>query len=201
MILYCVRHGQSTYNAEGRIQGQSNVPLSELGRRQGEAVARALADEPIEALYCSPLRRALDTAQPVAEALGLEIQIIPLLKEIHAGIWEDRRRSEIEQEYSEELQRWREGEFERPIPGGESRRQLLGRGREAFKTILGSGYGHVVVVSHGGLLVVTLKDLLGIPRDQPPLDLENGSITKLAHDGDGRVELLALDQVDHLPLP
>ncbi|KKK94352.1 hypothetical protein LCGC14_2683730, partial [marine sediment metagenome] len=68
MLLYCIRHGESTYNAEGRIQGQSDVPLSELGRRQGEAVAAALRAEPVEAIYSSPLRRAMQTAEPLADA-------------------------------------------------------------------------------------------------------------------------------------
>ena len=58
MLLYCVRHGRSSYNAAGRVQGQSDVPLSDFGRRQSEAVARALAGSPIDALYSSPLRRA-----------------------------------------------------------------------------------------------------------------------------------------------
>ena len=57
MLLYLVRHGESTYNAEGRIQGQTDVPLSELGRRQSEAVADALRTQPVDAVYSSPLRR------------------------------------------------------------------------------------------------------------------------------------------------
>ena len=85
MLLYCIRHGESSYNAEGRIQGQSDVPLSELGRRQSEAVAAALAEVPIEAVYASPLRRAMQTARPVAERLNLEIQTDPRLMEVHAG--------------------------------------------------------------------------------------------------------------------
>ena len=69
MIVYCIRHGESTYNAEGRIQGQSDVPLSQLGLRQSEAVAAALAGLPVEAIYSSPLERASQTAARVADAL------------------------------------------------------------------------------------------------------------------------------------
>ena len=77
MILYCVRHGESVYNAEGRIQGRLNVPLSELGRRQSAAAAAALASLSADALYASPLRRAMETAEIIADALGLPIQDRP----------------------------------------------------------------------------------------------------------------------------
>ncbi len=70
MILYCVRHGETVFNAAGRIQGQTNSELSDLGRRQCELVAQALAAEPIEAVYSSPLKRALEGAQCLAPRWG-----------------------------------------------------------------------------------------------------------------------------------
>jgi len=198
MLLYCIRHGQSTYNADGRIQGQSDVPLSELGVRQAEAVAEALCGLPLEAIYASPLRRALETARLTADALGLEIHTDQRLKEISAGVWEDKPRSEVERLFPQELARWRSGDLDFTIPGGESRRDLLRRGLAAIESILQAGCLQAAIFAHGGLLVVTLKALLGIPPQEPPFDLENGSITQLAVDGDGRFQLLALDEVDHL---
>jgi broad specificity phosphatase PhoE len=198
MILYCVRHGQSTYNAEGRIQGQSDVPLSDLGRRQGEAVAAVLAELPIDAIYSSPMRRAMQTAQPSADALRLEIRTDPRLKEIHAGLWEDKLRSEVEQRFPEQIARWRSGDLDLTIPGGESRRDLMRRGRAALDAIFRASHRQVVVFAHGGLLICTLKALLDIPTDQPPFDLLNGSISKLSVGSDGKLRVLWLDQVDHL---
>ena len=197
MLLYCIRHGESTYNADGRVQGQSDVPLSELGRRQGQAVAAALGGLLIEALYASPLRRAMETAQPVAEALGLPIQTDPRLKEIHAGVFQDQLRSQLGELFPEDLVRWRSGDPDFVIPGGESRRRLMERGREAFESILQSGHQRVAVVSHGGLMAGALKSLLDIPAGRHPFDFHNGSISQLAVDGAG-VKLLTLNQTDHL---
>ena len=128
MLLYCIRHGESCYNAEGRIQGQSDVPLSELGLRQSEAVAAALAEEAIEAVHASPLQRAMQTAEPVAQKLGLQIQTDPKLMEVHAGAFQDKLRVDLEEQYPEEMARWRSGDPDFPLPGGETRRQLMQRG-------------------------------------------------------------------------
>jgi probable phosphoglycerate mutase len=197
MLFYCIRHGESTYNASGRIQGQSDVPLSELGRRQSEAVAAALGPLPIEALYSSPLRRAMETAQPVAEALGLPIQTDPRLMEIHAGVFEDQLRNELDRLFPEALARWRSGDPDFAIPGGESRRKLMERGREAFEAILQAGRRQVAVVSHGGLIAAAIKSLLEIPAGRHPFNFYNGSISQLAVDG-AKVKLLTLNQTDHL---
>jgi len=199
MILHCVRHGESTYNAEGRLQGQSDRPvLSERGRRQSAAAAEALAAFPVEAIYSSPLSRARQTAEIIAGRLGLEIRSEPRLKEIDVGVFEDRLRSEVAAVYPEELARWVSGDVEFRIPGGESRRDLARRGAEALEAIAAAGLGQVVVVAHGGLLVAAVKALLRLPADAPPTALENGSITRLARGRDGRWEVLALDQTDHL---
>ena len=199
MILYCVRHGESDYNVQGRLQGHSNLPaLSPLGRRQSEAVATALAGLPIDAVYASPLRRALQTAAIIADALGREVRTDPRLMEIDVGVFQDQLRSDLEKDHSETLRQWRSGDPDFVIPGGESRRQLARRGREAFEAIWRAGHRHALVVAHGGVLVTTIKSLLGIPLQDPPLALENGSITTLSGSDTGHVELLAFNQVDHL---
>lgn len=197
MIVYCVRHGESCYNAEGRIQGQSDVPLSQLGHRQSRAVAAALAGLPVEAIYSSPLRRAMQTARPIAEVLKLAIRTDPRLMEVHAGEFQDRLRVDLEEQYPEAMARWRGGHPDFPLPGGETRRHLMKRGLEAFQQIAGGGQEQVVVVSHGGLLAAALKALLGIPAQRHPFVLDNGSITRLEL-CDGDVKLLCLNQVGHL---
>jgi broad specificity phosphatase PhoE len=198
MIIHCIRHGQSIYNAEGRIQGQSDVPLSDLGITQGQAAADAVARLPIDALYSSPLRRAMQTAEAVSAAVGLPIETDDRLKEIHAGIFQDKRRCDIEDLYPEETAHWISQDPDYVIPGGESRRQLMDRGMAAFHEIARRDHSQVVVVAHGRLMVVTLKGLLNIPAGQPPFSLENGSITTLEANGDGRFTLIELDAVEHL---
>ena len=127
MLLYLVRHGESVFNLERRIQGQLNVELSEFGHRQANAVADALAGQPIDAVFCSPLRRAMETAQPIAERLHLEINTDDRLKEINAGIFQGLHWSEIEKLHPAEAVRWKAQEPDFVIPGGESRRALMER--------------------------------------------------------------------------
>ncbi len=200
MLIYCVRHGESAYNAEGRIQGQSDVPLSELGLRQSEAVAEALAGLPIQAVYSSPLRRALQTAEPLAARLGRSVETDPRLMEIHAGVFQGRLRSELAELFPEAYARWLAGEPDFTIPGGESRRDLMRRGREVFEAIAQSGHEQVAVVTHGGLLAGALKALLGIPAERHPFVFQNGTITRLdLADGQAeQVKLLSLNEGAHL---
>ncbi len=198
MLLYCVRHGESTYNAEGRIQGQSDVPLSQLGRRQSEAAAQWLASLPIEAVYSSPLRRALQTAESIAEKHGLRVQPDPRLMELNAGVFQGKLRSDLAAIYPHEFGRWLGGDEDFVIPHGESRRQLSLRGCEAFRAIAAAGHSEAVIVTHGGLLSVTLRSLLNLSEPLPPFSLHNGSITRVMVDDRGRFALLALNEVEHL---
>ncbi len=197
MLLYCVRHGESCYNAEGRVQGQSDVALSEMGHRQSWALAAALAEVPVEAIYASPLRRARETARPVAEKLKLPVCEDPRLMEIHAGVFQHQLRSELDDLYPGEYARWRSGDPDFAIPGGESRRDLMHRGREVFEEIGHTGHGQVVVVTHGGLLAGAIKALLEIPARRHPFVFQNASISLLEL-ADGEARLLGLNQVDHL---
>jgi len=180
MILYCVRHAESVYNGEGRIQGHANPPLSEIGLAQAAALAEGLKQfPPIDALFCSPLQRAMQTAAPIADALGLEIQQIDQLKELNVGIFQGKRWDEIMQEFPEEARAWKSLEPDYVIPGGESRRQLMHRGRAALERIRRSGFERALVVSHGGLLTAALKALLNVPAECNPFSLMNASVSQL----------------------
>ncbi len=160
VLLHLVRHGESTFNAEERIQGQSDAPLSDLGRRQSEAVAKALAEAPIEAVYSSPLSRALATARPIAEKHGLKVQTDPRLMELDAGVFEGQLRSDLANVYPAEFAHWLAGDEDFAIPGGESRRQLTIRGCEAIHAIAAAGHREAAIVTHGGLLSVAVRSLL-----------------------------------------
>jgi probable phosphoglycerate mutase len=198
MLLYLVRHGETTYNAEGRIQGQSDAPLSELGHRQSAAVAEALAALPIEALYCSPLHRARQTAEPIAARLKLPVRDDRRLMELDAGQFTGRLRSELTDIYPEELARWLSGDEDFAIPDGESRRQLADRGSAALRDIAAAGYRQVAVVTHGGLLSATLGSLLHLTEPMPPFAFQNGSITRVTADGHGQFTLVAFNEIEHL---
>ena len=93
--LHFVRHGETDWNREGRIQGVADVPLSALGREQAQELAASLATRPIGALYSSDLRRALETAMPLAERLGLRAHTAPALRERDFGVNEGRMAAEV----------------------------------------------------------------------------------------------------------
>jgi 2,3-bisphosphoglycerate-dependent phosphoglycerate mutase len=196
MLLYLVRHGQSLYNAERRIQGQFDIGLSPFGLRQSIALAAAFSTLAIDAVYASPLSRAMQTAGPIAEDLRLPVHTDDRLKEINAGVFQGVRWDEIEQHSPDLAARWREQDPDFVIPGGESRRALGDRGRAALEAIHAAGHSQAVVVSHGGVLAGALKALLGIPIETNPLSFYNASISKLAWDH--RLKLLTLNQLDHL---
>jgi len=196
MLIYFIRHGESCYNAEGRLQGQSQTPLSPLGLRQAESVAAALAQEPIEAIYTSPLTRAMQTATPLARALGVTPIADPRLMEIHVGMFQDLLHTEIAERYPEETAMWRGSDPDYRIPGGESRRDLMTRGRAAFDAIVAGGQKTVAVISHGGLLAAIFKSILDVPADRNPFSLYNTSISQVVVGNE--FKLLTLNNVDHL---
>lgn len=197
MLLYLVRHGESAFNAEQRIQGQLDIPLSPLGERQSRALAAAFrALPPLDALYASPLRRALDTARPIAAALGLDLQLDPRLMEIHAGVFQGLIWPEIERRFPAEAVAWRSQDPDYRLPEGESRADLMQRAQTALETIRATGHARVGIVAHGGVLSAGLKSLLEIPPRRNPFVLYNGSINVL--EWADQVKVIVLNQMDHL---
>jgi probable phosphoglycerate mutase len=197
MLIYCIRHGESTYNAQGRVQGHLNIPLSELGCRQAAALAEVCQGWGAEAIFCSPLRRARETAEPIAAALGLPIHEELRLIEIKVGIFQGHRRDELDRICPEEYARWRSGDPDYVVPGGESRRALMQRGRAVLESIAQCDYGRVIVVGHGAILAAAFKSLLEIPALHHPFMLENASISRLELDG-AIIRLHSLNEVGHL---
>jgi len=150
MRLYVARHGETDWNYEGRYQGQRESTLTELGRRQAEALAGALADSGARRILSSPLRRCVDTARPLAERLGISVETDDRLLEIAHGNWEGRLRAEIERADGERLRAWRKAPHTVTFPGGESLTDVDDRWR-AFTDSL-TGDADVVVVTHDVLV-------------------------------------------------
>lgn len=124
--LHFVRHGETDWNREGRIQGASDVSLSTLGREQARELAASLGTRPIGAVYSSDLRRALETAEPLAERLGLPVHATSALRERNFGANEGRIAAEVAAELGKEAGTAWHGPDERH-PGGESIREVFER--------------------------------------------------------------------------
>jgi glucosyl-3-phosphoglycerate phosphatase len=160
------RHGQTSYNAQKRFQGQTDVPLDERGTGQAAAAAELLvgrlrAVNPVR-IVTSDLSRAWMTADALAARLGLVAEREPALREIAAGHWEGLLRPEIKSRWPEEFRAWRRGE-DVPVGGQERRSEAALRTAAAARTHAAALDGGVlVVVSHGGCLRAALPLLLGL---------------------------------------
>lgn len=165
--VFLVRHGESVWNAQRRLQGHGGVGLSEAGRRQAEAVAGWLAETLGPApVVSSDLARARETAEPIAAALGADLQLDEDLRERSFGEWEGRSVHELTTEDSPLWRRWADGEDVATEVGGESGPALADRVVPAVRRHA-EGVDAVVLVTHGGAIWHGLHALL----DLPPLTL------------------------------
>jgi broad specificity phosphatase PhoE len=153
--LLCIRHAQSTWNAAGRWQGQADPPLSEQGLRQAEALAERLRGEgwPLRALLTSDLARARETAARLGAAFDLDPEPWAALREADIGLWSGRCSEEIEAEWPDAYARFRGGDADLRVGGGESRRAVRERAARAVRELERRfGDATVAVVTHLGWL-------------------------------------------------
>jgi broad specificity phosphatase PhoE len=153
--IYLARHGQTAYNAEGRFQGQGPVPLDETGRGQARTLAEQAVAYEFAGLWCSPLRRARETADIVASHIGLEPREDPRLMETDAGEWTDRSFAEVQGEDPDGFARFVSGDPTFAFPGGESFAQQGVRVAGAFHDIK-RAEAPALVVCHGGVIRIAL---------------------------------------------
>jgi 2,3-bisphosphoglycerate-dependent phosphoglycerate mutase len=180
--LLVIRHGETAWNAEHRIQGHLDIPLSTTGIRQAACLADRLARETVDAVYSSELARAWLTAAPLAERKGLEIMADTRLRERSFGVFEGLTLEEIAAQHPEGFWRWRERDPAWAIDGGESGQQLIDRVLAALHEIVARHRGETVaVVTHGGVLDVVYRAARrlawGAPREHQML---NASINRLS---------------------
>lgn len=187
--LILVRHGQTAWHAENRYAGVSDVDLTNAGRAQARSLADwSLANQP-DLLYCSPVRRALETVAPVEHALGLQATLLGDLREVHFGVAEGRTIDELALKDPAMVERFHRNPAAHPFPGAESVVAAAGRGVRAMHKIAAEAGGRcALVVAHNTLIRLTLCALLDIPVDNyrtvfPRLD--NATLTHISVPADG----------------
>ena len=147
--IYLARHGESDWNAANRFQGHSDRPLTDLGREQARGLAGLVAAENVEAIYASPLSRALETARIVAARTGLAVVEDEGLREVDTGSWSGLSRAEVQERYPEGFERWTSGGA--GWEDGESYEEMAERVLAAVNRIAAAHPGgRVLLVSHGG---------------------------------------------------
>ncbi len=198
-----IRHGQSQGNAEGRFGGHTDTPLSPLGRKQAAATATALANETFNAIYSSDLPRAIETASPLAQLSGVEIQSAEAFRERSVGVMEGLTFEEAAEQHPEQYGALLRRDFEHVLLGGESYRQTLDRASQKLDEVIEEHRGgRIVIFTHTGTICILVLHLMGA-LDAPELKpvwiaTSNCGISRFDLRNDGFVRVIAINDTRHL---
>jgi probable phosphoglycerate mutase len=178
-----VRHGETDWNVERRLQGHQDVPLNANGLAQARALAKALADAQFHAIYSSDLARASATAERVAERLGLAVIQLAAARERNFGVFQGLTRSEAEQRFPEMQARIAQREPDFVPPEGESLRQCYERIASVLADLADKHSGEIILlVAHGGVLDAARRFVTGMPLHLPrDFELGNAALNWLGH--------------------
>ncbi len=210
--LLLIRHGETAWNRERRMQGHIDIPLSDAGVRQAQALGQALAAERPDAIYASDLGRARATAQPVADVHHLPLILRAALRERCYGAFEGLLYDEISQRYPEAFAAWRARELHARFPAGEreaeTQQEFHDRAVKAVADIVSAHpVGKIVVVTHGGVLDCLYREATGMRIDaERNFGIVNAAINRLQWDGRhfrvlqwsdaSHLEAAGLDEID-----
>lgn len=200
--LFLIRHGETEWSRDDLFSGVTDIPLTEAGRQQAEALARRLSRLPIsiEAAYCSPLTRAAETGGIIARELGLVAQPVGELAELDYGAWEGLKRADTLARYPKEYARWDRNPFSQSPPGGETGRALVNRVVPAiWRLVTAHPNGAVVVVAHKAVNRVVICSLMGIPvRNYRFAIVQSPAcLNVLSFNAAGAVSLVKLNDTSH----
>ncbi|MDP9068957.1 MAG: histidine phosphatase family protein [Actinomycetota bacterium] len=195
--VFLVRHGATEWNAEKRAQGQADVPLNDKGRLQALDAAKQLSGFGVRAVYTSDLQRAVDTAKPIADVIGLAVVTDPAFREIDQGDWTGLSVDEIARRWP---RLWGTARHYSARPGGESPDQVRSRAMGGLeKAVRANPDGPIVVVSHGGTIRWMCAEALGYDdRSSARLrGVGNGGIVSMnAEMRDGKLAVWGLERLD-----
>ena len=197
--IVAVRHGETVWNAQTRMQGQLDTDLSRRGRWQAERLAEALAGQSLDAIIASDLRRAFDTAQAIARRQHLEVTAEAGLRERGFGIFEGRTYSEIDAAWPADAARWRRHDPDFGADGGETLRDFSARVVAAASRIAAAHPSRsIALVSHGGVLDCLYRAAAGVALDAPRTwQLGNATINRLLYTPRG-FSLVGWNDASHL---
>ena len=197
---YLIRHGETAWNATGRMQGHTDTPLSSLGRRQAHRLAMRLALADITAAFSSDLGRATETMRIVLQGRPVQGTCMEALREALQGAWEGLTYGEAQSKYPDEYARLLQRDLSVAAPAGESALDIMRRIKTAVGTIHGqnSGGGDLLIVGHSGGLRAIAVSVLGLPAASFwSLRVEPGSLSILAVEGESAA-LELWNDVSHL---
>ncbi len=197
--LLLVRHGQTELSLSDAFCGLIETPLTKLGREQARRLAKHLSREHIDALYCSPLGRARETAEPIAATLNLQVQIREALCEMDFGRLDGRVHAEVAAEFPQIMAAWDRGSWTTQMPGGETQQAVLARLISCIIELLTIHAGQtILLVGHRTTWRLLIGHLLNMSLlSSRGLHLDPASLSKLIVTGD-QVRLVIYNDTGHL---
>ena len=202
-IFHFLRHGEATWNAEGRLCGRTDVPLSDGGHRQAQLLANRMKSIVAEALYTSPLSRAVETARLIGAAIGREPVVDRRLVELNYGAWEGRTFDEIQRAAPAVYAAWDADPGRLAPPEGETGAQLIERVTPFLAEVAQRHQsGNVVVVCHKTVCRLLACHIMGMPLAdyRRRVAMENAAIN-IFETAEGVWRVVALNDTSHLATP
>jgi len=197
--IYLLRHGETDWNIRGIFRGRSDIELSQRGREQAKAAARALEGRGISAIYTSPVRRSVETAEFCSQELGLEFIEAPPLSDPDCGLWEGKDLEQARMGHPEEFHLMQTAPSRLRFPGGESVVEVADRVSDfALGDLDEEVDGDVLLVTHNFIFQVLTVRVLGCSLDRLyNLEMDNGAISEYQRRG-SRVIVRRTNETDHL---
>ncbi|HEV7662856.1 MAG TPA: histidine phosphatase family protein [Chloroflexota bacterium] len=199
--ILLARHGETAFNVAGRWQGQTDSPLTERGLAQARELGRALANEPIAAVYSSDLGRAMNTAREVALPHGLAVEPEARLREINTGGFTGKDHAEIRATYPGMQEAWTSAPGRMRLPDGETLAEVQARALDFLVERMPAHLGQtVVVIAHGGICQTILATAMGLSVEDLWLKerIDNCQISRLEWTIETGLRLIELCDVRHL---
>ncbi len=197
--IILARHGETDWNTGEIFRGRADVGLNETGLRQAELLGDYLSGEKIDFIYSSPLKRAVQTAEAIAQPRAVDVNIVQNLIDFDYGEWQGLSHREVKEKYPELYQDWRDTPEQVRIPGGESLEEVRSRAISFVEdAVMRCGEGKIVFVSHRVVNKVLTCSLLGLGNAHFwNIRLDTGGITRF-NCGDGRVVLTSHNDTSYL---
>jgi alpha-ribazole phosphatase len=198
--LFLIRHGQTSWNVEGRYQGYQDIELNSTGIKQARLAAKYLSRVEFSNIYSSPLSRTMETARIINLRRRLDVKVRQDLKEVNFGKWEGMRFEQINSTYNNDYQKWLDDPYRNRPTGGESFQELTDRTTAAIDSIVAENRdgSNVAVSTHGGVILSLLVHWLQIPLDRWKSIIQRQGAINIAVIDKGFPYISAINYTGHL---
>lgn len=202
MKLFVVRHGQTVWNKEGRMQGSGDSPLTDLGILEASKLGKALKNTEIDKIYTSPLGRTLQTTEYIKGDRDIPVSVIDELQEINFGKIEGKELRVVEEKYGEMIYNFWNNPLKYKNDSGESFSDLYGRVKVAMDQIVANRgkEKNVLVITHGVVISALISWINGgsVQDTWKTPVVKNTSVSILEYNGEGRLEIIKKNDISHL---